>query len=64
MTRELERSILKLLVEHGRTTTDEIAESLPSDAASVSAALQQMKQNQWVVDIGNGHWRAVGPRLG
>ena len=61
MARELEPSISKLLSEHHSMTAEEIAEALESDAESVSAALQQMKHGQWVIDTGDGHWRATKP---
>ena len=45
-------------------TAEEIAEALESDAESVNTTLQQMKHNQWVIDIGEGRWRTTKPRLG
>ena len=59
MTRELEPSILSLLAEHGTMTAEKIAEFLESDTESVDAALEQMKHSQWVIDTGDGHWRAA-----
>ena len=63
MARELEPSISKLLTERHGMTAEEIAEALESDAESVNAALQQMKHSQWVIDTGDGHWRATKPPI-
>ena len=64
MSRELEPSIISLLGEHRSMTAEEIAEALESDAESVNATLQQMKHSQWVIDTGDGHWRATRSPLG
>ena len=64
MSRELEPSIISLLGEHRSMTAEEIAEALESDAELVNATLQQMKDSQWVIDIGEGRWRTTKPRLG
>ncbi len=64
MSRELEPSIISLLSEHRSMTAEEIAEALESDAESVNATLQQMKHSQWVIDTGEGHWRATRSPLG
>ena len=64
MSRELEPSIISLLGEHRSMTAEEIAEALESDAELVTATLQQMEHNQWVIDAGDGHWRATRSPLG
>ncbi len=57
--RDLEPSIISLLAEHRTMTAEEITEALGSDVESVNASLQQLKRNQWVINIG-GH---VAPGL-
>ncbi len=59
MSRELEPSIISLLGEHRSMSVKEIAEALESDAELVDATLQQLEHNQWVIDTGDGHWRAT-----
>ena len=64
MSRELEPSIISLLGEHRSMSAEEIAEALESDAELVNTTLQQMDPNQWVIDTGDGHWRATRSPLG
>ncbi len=64
MSRELEPSIISLLGEHRSMSAEEIAEALESDAELVNATLQQMEHNQWVIDTGDGRWRATRSPFG
>ena len=64
MGRELGASIISLLAEQRSMTTEEISESLKSDAEAVERTLRQLKRSQWVIDTDEGGWRATRPRLG
>ena len=64
MSRELEPSIISLLAEHHSMTAEDIAKALESNVLSVNKTLQKMKRSQWVIDIGDGHWRATRTSLG